>query len=271
MRSCVYCGRTLEKDEKCSCPQSVRARNAKNNAYTNNESSENTFNETYTTGYTKKEKKNRFSKLKNFWKERKLKRNTGGVGYFISSFLKEPVNTIASPPYLNSVGIILIALVAGMVLAGGGYFLSSLFGGVINILSQSFAIPVLRTYSIGGFLFTAVFGGLALALSIFVVFSVFWCIDRFILKRATPFFAFVTRLSYAILPVVLLGIVGIVIGFFSLYALLMFYVAGIVMWIILTYEALGYEWSFMDKSRIFYFVTVGLVFALIIGFNILRF
>ena len=214
MRSCVYCGKTLEKGEKCSCPQSVRAREAKNKSYNNTKSEESgqTFNNTYETGYTKKEKKRRFEKIRRAWAERKFNRDTKKVfKNFLLSFLKDPVNGVATPVYLSPVKIILIVLATGMILAGGGYFLSSLLGSVINVLSQSVALPVLREYSFAGFLFTAVFGGLALALSMLVVFLVFWCIDRFILKRTTPFFEFSIRLSYATLPVALFGIIGIIV------------------------------------------------------------
>lgn len=274
MRSCVYCGRTLEKGEKCNCPQSVRAREAKNQSYnyTKSEEQSQSFNDTYETGYTRKEKKKHFEKIKRAWRQRKRDRRTSsGFKNLILSFLKNPVSRIATPSYLSPLQIVLMVLATGMVLAGGGYFLASFLGTVINVLSQSVAVPVISEYSFTGFLFTAIFGGLALVLSVFVVFFVFWCIDRFILKRTTPFFGFSIRLSYATIPVLIFGIIGIVVGFFSVYALLMFYIAGLVMWIILTYEALSYEWNFVDKSKVFYFVSLGLIFAIIIGFNILRF
>lgn len=267
MRSCVYCGKTLEKGEKCNCFRSIQAREAKNKAEntTKTDSSYYNFNNTYTTGYTKKEKKNRFEKIRRKWKELRYNKKSNGFRELITSFLKDPVNKIANPFSLSPLQLAFMVWIEGIILAGGGYFLSSLSGKAISVL------PVIREYSIMSFLLTALFGGLALALAILMVFGVFWCIDRFILKRTTPFFEFAIRLCYAALPVAVLGIAGIIMGFFSIYTLLILYVAGIVMWIILTYESLKCEWSFISPSRVFYLVSAGLVFAIVIGFNILRF
>ncbi len=77
MRSCIYCGKTLEKTEKCTCPQSIMARESKKKVNFNSEKNENPWHgsdNVYTTGYTKKEQKRRkifdgeFS-LKGFFKD----------------------------------------------------------------------------------------------------------------------------------------------------------------------------------------------------------
>ena len=74
MRSCIYCGRDLEKDEKCGCPGAVNARRAKENAENSAGNGENWQantnsgwqDNTYRTGYTTKKKKFNFNILREY-------------------------------------------------------------------------------------------------------------------------------------------------------------------------------------------------------------
>ena len=84
MRSCIYCGKTLEKTEKCTCSQSIRAREAKKKVNFDSSGSENSWHSAdnvYTTGYTRREKK-------------KKKIVFGGVS--LSEYLKDPIKGISA-------------------------------------------------------------------------------------------------------------------------------------------------------------------------------
>lgn len=263
MRSCIYCGKSLEKNEKCNCPQSIRAREAKNKT----QSQENTWqndDNVYTTGYTQKDKKKTFERIKHMWNERK-KTTSRGIKSAITGFLKDPVNSISTPRYLTPLQIAFLLLVTGMITACAGF----LMGNMLNIFNRGFMAPVTRSYDIWNFLFTIVFGGVAICLGFFAVFFVFWLIDRFILKQRKSFFDFSTRLLYALIPFGTFGILGIIVGFFSVYALLMLVILGALMWVILTYEALKQEWNFISHSKALYLTAVGMLFIMIIIFNIL--
>ena len=60
MRSCIYCGRELEKDEVCNCPQSVARRAAKNNESAKSDANDKNTQKENTHHYQKKDNTNNY-------------------------------------------------------------------------------------------------------------------------------------------------------------------------------------------------------------------
>lgn len=275
MRSCIYCGKNLEKGEKCNCAQSVKMRDAKR-AQEAQATSENTYNTTtensYTTGYTTKERKKRFK-----WKKPKMpnfrqKVDARGLKGFVARFVHDPINTVVNPGYLNSWQIILLTVLQGLVLSACYFFIAGRF---LNMFKMSVADllgfgGVQGLYNIQNLLLTMLSGTLCITAVMFLIFGVFWCINKFVLKQNVGFWDFSTRLAVAVLPTTLLGLVGIVIGFFSIYALVMLVMVGFVISLILTYEALKSEMHFISSSKALYTMALGVFIILVIIFNILR-
>lgn len=149
MRSCIYCGRELEKGEVCDCPQSVAHRvgkqqssaERKNETKTEDKKSDKKQEKTqsnysnpyktetsYKTGYAGTESKFERAKIKH--KARKAARKAkatrtsninpkgffGELGRYIVRFIKSPIDTISNPPHLGKVAIMTIAALQGVVL-----------------------------------------------------------------------------------------------------------------------------------------------------------
>ncbi len=276
MRSCIYCGKNLEKGEKCDCAQSVRMRDAKK-AQDTKSTTENTYDTTtensYTTGYTTKERKKRFK-----WKKPKMpnfrqKVDARGLRGFVARFVNDPINTVSNPGYLNSWQIILLTVLQGIVLSACYFFIAGRLLNMFNTIrvADLFGFGGVRgLYSIQNLLLTILSGTLCITAVMFLIFGVFWCINKFLLKQNVRFWDFSTRLAVAVLPMTLLGLVGIVIGFFSIYALIMLITVGFVISLILTYEALKSEMHFISSSKALYTMALGVFIILVIIFNILR-
>ena len=149
MRSCIYCGRELEKGEVCDCPQSVAHRagkqqssaERKNETKTEDKKSDKKQEKTqanysnpyktetsYKTGYAGTESKFERAKIKH--KARKAARKAkatrtsninpkgffGELGRYIVRFIKSPIDTISNPPHLGKAAIMTIAALQGVVL-----------------------------------------------------------------------------------------------------------------------------------------------------------
>ena len=148
MRSCIYCGRELEKGEVCDCPQSVAHRagkqqssaERKNETKTEDKKSDKKQEKTqanysnpyktetsYKTGYAGTESKFERAKIKH--KARKAARKAkatrtsninpkgffGELGRYIVRFIKSPIDTISNPPHLGKAAIMTIAALQGVV------------------------------------------------------------------------------------------------------------------------------------------------------------
>lgn len=265
MRSCIYCGRDLEKDEKCNCPGAMRARQTKTESTagadnTSEKHTENQYsgwqNNTYQTGYTKKKKKFKFKFKKPNFRRHDFRADAGAVKGFTRRFLHDPVNTVSSPGYLNPVQIVLILLITAVGLSLCCFFTAQ------HVIPGIYKLPQLLEYALYG---TLSFTGLEFA---FIL--VLFLINKFILRNRRKFMEFATAPVAAMIPLMLLSLVGAGINFFSIYATVMLVLTGGVMNIILTYEAMRSEWSFAPATRIMYLIGISYFLFFVVAFNLIR-
>lgn len=259
MRSCIYCGRDLEKGEKCGCPGAVNARRAKEGASYNAGSKQSNpeggwQDSTYRTGYTTKKKKFNFKKP-NF-KKPEFKKNAKEVTGFTKRFIHDPINCISNPGFLKPVQIILIIIATALFVSLCGFFILARFMPFI------YNIRNLLKYTLWGTL-----GGVILE---FLFILVLYLVNRFMLKRRLSFMTFATRPAAALIPLMLFALLGALLSFFAGPSAIMLLLTGFVLNIVLTYEGMRSEWSFMPASRTMYTLGLSYFIFFVIVFNILR-
>lgn len=286
MRSCIYCGRDLEKGEVCMCPQSVarRAKNAQSasgasaEAKADKKSNTSHFDErtTYKTGYTKHQ-----SKFKRAWNKYKIRRESrksvdaGGffreLISFVKAFIKSPVDKIINPPHIGKAAMLTIAAAQGAVLWLSLYFVcTGVNRSIFSILGSVLGFSGMSGYSvIARMLLCIVLGAVSGVVLFFLYTGIFYCINRFILKSSTRYWDFSTRLSLTGIPLTVLGILGVLLSFFSLTTLAILLLCGMVSLVVLTYEALRTEWINKSPGTVMYSMMVGFfVFLTIICYLI---
>lgn len=261
MRSCMYCGKTLEKNERCTCPQSVKAREAKN-AKNQETKKSNSSDNVYTTGYTKKEKKK-------FRWHKKTSKTSNNMLFAVKSFLKDPVKGISSQIYLNPIQTVILILIESLIISLSCMIMAfRSIQKVFDAFSGGITGFVIREHNIADFLALTGLGMIIVIIGIFMFVAVFWGIDRLIIKRRTGFFDFAQKLVYPILFFNAFAIAGIIVGVFTVYASLIFNILGSVAWLLLTYEALKNEWNFIGASRVLYMMIAGVFIILLVLLNI---
>lgn len=290
MRSCIYCGRELQKGEVCSCPQSVRARaakEAKSGQETEKKSSQETgeqrFNAgaydqtTYRTGYTKTKKEPFFKKHKKKKKARKLHHDHGAKTFFAElkdymvGFIKDPVNSVVNGAYLGKLQIIVIMLLQSFIVAFTISFASVRMVGRYTRMMLSAGVNPIIGYNWGSLFLDALLGTIFICGGLFLLIGIFYLIHRYLFKQKGGFWDFSIRLAASSIPLCLMGILGILAGLFSPYAMLILVIGGAAVWLVLIYESLCAEWSFMPKGRILYIMVIGILIFLTAIMNFVRF
>lgn len=267
MRSCIYCGRDLGKDEKCMCARAVAARQAKeSNSEKNYESGQDS---TYRTGYTGTDKKKfRFKKLhfkKPKFKKPDFKSTANIVSGFTKRFMYDPINGVSNPDRINSGQVFLVLILTALFLSLCGFFVSSrLLSGLMYEAGLSIKYN-LRTLLV----YTGI-GTVVMTVIELVFVSVLYFINRFVLKYKTKFSLFIIRPVAALIPVTVFSLLGALISFFSVYATVMLVFTGSIMNIILTYEGMRSEWSSIPATRTMYLTAFAYFLFFVVVFNIIR-
>lgn len=265
MRSCIYCGRTLEKNEKCTCSQSVKSREAKNAA--KNQTNNNANDNVYTTGYTKHEKKHFKMRFKR--KKAHASRVSEGITSMLRQFFKNPVAYIANPSYLTPVQITLLIVMQSVIIAVSIILtMLQVVQKIFVTLAGGIAGLLLHEHNITDFIALTGIAAIINIVGIFMFIGTFYLINRFIIKRKTSFFDFAQRLVLSALMFTALSAFGIVVGVFSIYASCIFNILGAFSFLFLAYEALKNEWSFLDSSKILYLMLAGLFIIALILLNV---
>lgn len=265
MRSCIYCGKTLEKNEKCTCPQSVKSREAKNTA--KNKTKSNTTDNVYTTGYTKQEKKHFKMRFKR--KKANTARVSDSIISLLRKFFRNPVAYIANPSYLTPLQVTLLIVMQSFIIAVS--VILAMFQVIQKIfvsLTGGIAGLLLHEHNITDFIALTGIATIISIIGIFMFIGTFYLINRFIIKRKTSFFDFAQRLVLSALMFTVLSAFGIVVGIFSVYASCIFNILGAFSFLFLAYEALKNEWSFLDSSKILYLTLAGLFIIALILLNV---
>lgn len=282
MRSCIYCGRELGKDEVCNCPQSVARRMQKQSESPNTgadganteKSQSGGSRTTYKTGYTGS--RSRFDRAKDRYKAKKaVKRpDTGGRAFFsfVKEFIKAPVDKIINPPRIGRATMLFIAAAEGAVGWLSMFFLyTGMNRSVFGILGKLLGFGGIEGYSaLARMVLCALLGAVSGIVLFFMYTGVFWLINRFIFKSKTEYWDFSTRLSLIGIPFTVLGALGVALSIFSLRTLMLLLVCGLVSSIVLMYEALKTEWINRSSGAVMYAMMGGLFILFTVILNLIR-
>lgn len=277
MRSCIYCGRELEKGEVCNCPQSAAFRAAKAKQTENTQKSEDntswqntTKTTSYQTGYTKKESSARkaWERGKAKWHAAKSEKKAAADGKaFAKGFsrvlldcIKSPVSAIEGAHSIGKATMLLIAALLGMVLWLCAYFIiANVHTGPLSMLASLMSFNGTAGYmNLLNILMVAVSGAISGIILFFVYTGIFFLINKYIFKTNTGYWDFSQRLSLAGIPLLVVGVIGIAFSMISSTTLLILLLCGGVGWVVLTYEALKAEWYSKSPDKIAYAELLGL-------------
>lgn len=285
MRSCMYCGRELEKGEMCTCSQSVAHRKQKEQASANtneknkekhkkneqkNESYTNPYRTetSYKTGYVGKE--SRFERTRNRYKARKAARSSqkaytsggGGIkafGRYVWEFIKSPVDKVTNPGYISKATVLTIAAVQGAVLWLCVFFI--LRGGGIGPLKL--LASAMSLYGGNGYrvllqvLLCIVSGAIGGVVICFLYSGIFYAVSRLLMRSMTGYWDFCARLATTWIPFTVICTVGVLLSGLSPITLMIMITCGAVSVAVLTYEALRTEWLSKSPGKVMYAMMLG--------------
>lgn len=282
MRSCIYCGRELEKDEVCNCPQSVARRAAKNNesaksdANDKNTQKENTHNyknpyrteTSYKTGYAGKESHFERTRTK-FHTKRAARKSSArtadpkgffaGLWRYVVNFIKSPVDSITNPGHIGKGAILTIAAVMGAVLWLCMFFI--LRGGAvgpIKLLASAMSFNGSAGYKLIGMIALSIVSGAISGIVLFFLYSgIFYLINRFIMRLRTDYWEFCIRLVSAWIPFTVICVIGTLLSFLAPITLAILLLCGAATVAVLTYEALKTEWISQPAGKVMYAMMLG--------------
>lgn len=274
MRSCIYCGKELEKDEVCTCPQNTarikakeeqkKQQNTKQDNYQNPYKTETS----YKTGYAGKE--SRFERAKSKWEAKKAAkktsaRNVNAKGFFtglwryVMDFARSPVEKISNPGYLGKGGILTLAAIQGALLWLCMFFV--IRGGAVGpfkILASVMSLNGSVGYNLVANILMALVSGAVSGVVLFFVYSgIFYLINRFIFRLKTAYWDFCVRLVGAWIPFTITCAFGAVISILSPLTLALLLLCGGVTVIVMTYEALKTEWVMYPPTKVMYAMILG--------------
>lgn len=255
MRECIYCGRILEKGEKCSCAMSVARRMEKEKNQEPDQKSKQKQKQEKKQACKKETRDNSYKKQ---YTGRKMNFNAGGVfrdfiNHFIS-FIKSPIETVMNPGPMSKGLIIMFAAFEGIILGLCTYsIMTNTLRGAFRFLGNLMGFGGMNGYSaIKGWLLSAVSGGVSGIVVFFIYSGIFYIVNRWIFKQFTPYWEFVKRFAFAALPVSLIGLIGVVLGLFSQVTFTALLLCGLIGTLIITYEILRSVWYSKSPSITIY-------------------
>ncbi len=268
MRSCIYCGKELEKGEKCTCPRSTanQKQDNKNESSTNN--TENTkYNNTertqYKTGYTRKD--SWFRRTAEKARARKAARGTRTYDkarlYGIADALRDPVDAVRNPKDFP------MALMLALWAVSGALIWLCIFSVITNvprgpfaILANLMAINGIEGYKTLAYMGMALLSGAVSGLVMFFAYTAtFFLINRFVFRdKGTPYRSICQRLALTLLPFTVISVIGTLLSLISPLTLFILLICGAVSFMVLTYEALKTQWVYVEQSKVLYAMILGM-------------
>ena len=281
MRSCIYCGKELEKGELCNCSTAVNKRNAKaqDTASSDSNNNYNSYNNSnsYHTGYTKRENPfksawNRYTDRKNaarshFNSAKKTPRRN--IFFDTLSFFKSPINTVSNTSHLTISFVFVVSALAGALVGLCAYLilLSLIHLGVTITSTSAIALGIFsNTDVIAGIGASLIIGAVVGCIVYLLYCTSFYLVNRLIFRDSAKFRELLTSLSLCPLPLVISGILGLIFGLFSLATLVIIIFVGAIFTTILTYEVLKLRWCYYAPNQVLYGTISGFfIFALIVS------
>ena len=271
MRSCIYCGKELEKGEVCGCRQSAAYRAAKDNTKSDSKETEQTYNSnpyrtetSYRTGYAGKDSK--FERVKTrFHTRRAARKSVNPKGFmkgfmrYIADFIKSPVDKITNPGQIGKAAILTIAALQGAVLWLCVFFI--LRGGPvgpIKLLAAAMSFNGSAGYSLIRMILLTILSGALSGIVLFFLYSgIFYFINRFLMRLRTPYWQFCVRLACTWIPFTVICAIGAVVSILSPVTIAVMLICGAVSVAVLSYEALKTEWISQPAGKVLYAMLLG--------------
>lgn len=283
MRSCIYCGKELQKGEKCTCVQSRAHSNASQktqNSANQGQKNENTYTHTsqyndpnrtqYQTGYTQKDGffKRTYEKAKAKRTIRKSRKQNKKHLFRIQldsflNVLRDPVAAVQNPKNSSMGSMITLWAIFGAVLWLCAYFImSNVPRGPLSMLANIMSFNGMAGYKVIGYMLMMMLSGAVSGTILFFLYTgVFYAIGRFLFRdRDSSYQSVCQRLAFTSVPFCAICVIGALVSSFSATTLLILLICGAFASVILTYEALRTQWSYLNQGRVVY----GLMFGLFI-------
>lgn len=291
MRSCIYCGRELEKGEKCTCARSTANRQGQREASDTgkNTQSDSTYNgeyryndperTQYRTGYTKKD--NRFKKAFEKARVKRAARARSGMnrGFWktqlqrIAESLRDPVAAVQNPKDMSMGAMFGLWALLGAVMWLCIYFIvTNVPRGAFSMLANIMSFNGITGYKIIGYMLMTMLSGAASGIIMFLAYTgVFYAINRFVFRdRQTSYRAMSQRLALTSVPFTAVAVVGALISAFSSTTLMILLLIGAVSFVVLTYEALKAQWIYAAQGKVVYGMMLGMFILLTLMCYIIR-
>lgn len=285
MRECIYCGKTLEKGEQCSCAMSVRKRQEKQASQKETSSKTKDEEKQEQKARKKAEKAHKKEERKRQREERAAKSRAayqnysargnnifGNLWQNIKAFFKSPIETLMNPLGMGKSEIFLLAALEGFI--SSWCIFSAISGatrGVLSLLGRMIGFRGMAGYSFlhRGMMYSlsGAVGGVLLFL---ICSAVFYAIGKWIFRVFATFWDYAKRLVFAMLPMTIISGIGFLLGIFSPMSFISLILCGLIGNVILTYEVLKTMWSSKSASRVLYALMLGTFIILTIVMYIVR-
>lgn len=264
MRECIYCGKSLEKGEQCTCAMSVAKRMQKDG---------------------EKEKEEKVKKPKR--KKERVKRerppryrntNTEAKNAFLRawqlfvSFIKSPVDTVMNPGEMNWATILILVAAEGIV-AGLCAFsvITGAVRGPISFLGNAMGFKGMAGYEvIKGWVLAAFSGALSGTAVFFLYSGIFFAVNKWIIRQFSPYREFVKRFAFVAMPISILGVFSVVLGLFSQTTFILLLICGLIGSVVITYEILRSAWYMKTPNKIMYIMMICMFIFLLIAFKFIN-
>ncbi len=262
MRECIYCGRNLEKGEQCTCAVSVAKRMAKEGSAPPKEEPKKER--------AKKERVKR-PKVKREKVKTEAKNSFARAWQLFLSFIKSPVDTVMNPGEMSWATIIILAGFEGLIMGISASILTAgKLQSALNFIPQTANIGNFIGYNLINWTISGVCGIISGIAMFFLYASIFFVVNRFIMRQFMPYKEFVKRFAFVAVPVSVLAAISVVFGFFSVTTFLILLITGLVGSVIITYEILSSLWYAKTPARIIYTMLLCEFIFLMILMNFIK-
>lgn len=285
-RSCMYCGRELEKGERCNCPVSIRMRNEKQSNQNNQDNNSNQSQQSTQSysSYTppRKEKTKREWRKENREKRRKerpvrnktYKKSAVGVREFfsyIAGCIQAPIFKASNPEYIGMGQSMLLVGLQGFVVSSALFLsTSAMKKGLFGILSLALGFKGVAGWKNLLQLLISAISGTALGfMQYFLMCAIFFLIGKFAVRSTSRYRDYVEKFVPCTVPLTVLGLLGVIFAVFSPSTLMIMLICGLVLEVILIYESLRSHWHTKPDFTV-YTIVGGLFIYSVLFYNLYK-
>lgn len=227
----------------------------------------------------KKRKKVNFDKFKTHksykTNTKEYKANTKNIlsrlFLLVIEFFRSPVYTATKNNNLNKSDAILLVCIEGLFMSIAGFMSTRSIRGVFGLASNLLGFHGASGWAtILQMIGVALGGVLIMILQFLALAGIFYLLDKFIIKRGLAFSEYITSFSVCSIPMIFIGLAGIILAIFSGTSFLMLTLASVIFEAILIYELLSTKWYGVSADRLIYTITSGFFIYLTIAYNLVK-